>query len=90
MPLLDEYEPPPGNSSLSLSPPDLSTLFHLRPPSTRYVLRHDLPSAFPNKISIRSLEEFHCHLPFLKNSGRNLDLKRNWLCYLFEYLDGSF
>ena len=37
MPLLDEYEPPPGNSSLSLSPPDLSTLFHLRPPSTRWV-----------------------------------------------------
>ena len=38
LPLLDEYErvaPPPGNSSLCLSPPDLSTLFHLRPPSTR-------------------------------------------------------
>ena len=37
LPLVDEYEPPPGNSSLSLSPPDLSTLFHLRPPSTRQV-----------------------------------------------------
>ncbi len=38
LPVLEGYEvPASGNSSssLSLSPPDLSTLFHLRPPSTR-------------------------------------------------------
>lgn len=42
LPVLDiEYEPTAGqtSTSLSLSPPDLSTLFHLRPPSTRSRLK---------------------------------------------------
>ena len=49
LPLLDNYyELHSSNSThsyLPLSPPDLSTLFHLRPPSTRSRLSHNRPTS---------------------------------------------
>ena len=48
LPMLDNFYELNSNSThnyLQLSPPDLSTLFHLRPPSTRSRLSSNRPSS---------------------------------------------